>query len=243
MAAWLRAHVPESARHGAVRALLPLAGSLRGVRTDRPVVALTFDDGPDPASTPAVLDALATGRGTATFFVLAERAEAHPTIVARIRAEGHELGLHGLDHTRLTTLPAREVWRRLRAGRTRLRAVAGVDVALTRPPHGAQGVTTYAATRAAGLRPVVWSVDAGDWRDTSIEAVRDEVQELVGPGSIVVLHDTLVVSARDGPSPSYERVAMVRAVLGALEARGLTSVTVSALLRLGRPDRTLWFRS
>jgi peptidoglycan/xylan/chitin deacetylase (PgdA/CDA1 family) len=215
---------------------------VKGAHTTLPVVAVTFDDGPDPATTPQVLDTLARARAAATFFLLVERAEANPALVRRLVEEGHEVGLHGIDHTRLTTLPRGEVRRRLVEGRARLAAVAGVPVRLFRPPRGAQSFATYLATRAAGLRPVVWSVDSGDWTDTAIDGVVARVGS-IRPGGVVVLHDTLVVTEDDATPPSYDRAAMVSAVLCELAARGVASVTVSELLAAGTTEHSFWFRA
>jgi peptidoglycan/xylan/chitin deacetylase (PgdA/CDA1 family) len=203
---------------------------------------MTFDDGPDPLTTPQVLDALARARASATFFLLVERAEANPELVRRLVEEGHEVGLHGIDHTRLTTLPRATVRRRLREGRARLAAVAGVNVRLFRPPRGAQSLRTYLATRAVGLRPVVWSVDSGDWTGSKIEEVVARVGGSIRPGGVVVLHDTLIVTEDDPTPPGYDRAAMVSAVLRELAAKGLASVTVSELLAAGTVEHSFWFR-
>lgn len=111
-------------------------GSVRGGRPAGATVAVTFDDGPDPATTPRLLDLLAEEGGRATFFVLAGRAEAHPELVGRLVAEGHEVGLHGPDHRPLTSLPTGDLTAHLRAGRDRLAAVLGRPVTLFRPPYG-----------------------------------------------------------------------------------------------------------
>src|SRR4051794_27259726 len=100
--AWrIRSAMPPSLRSSARRvadgALQPL-GSVSGARTEERVVALTFDDGPDPRWTPGVLDALDEAGARATFFALCELAEAEPALTNRIVAAGHELGLHGPDH-------------------------------------------------------------------------------------------------------------------------------------------------
>lgn len=87
--------------------LLPIS-TVACVATDDKVVGLTFDDGPDPHWTPQVLDALAAAGHQATFFVMVNEAEKYPDLVRRIIAEGHEVALHGFDHTRLTTLPVRQ---------------------------------------------------------------------------------------------------------------------------------------
>ena len=227
---------------GARPVLAPLS-SVKAVRTTTPLIALTFDDGPDPASTPPVLDALAHAGAQATFFVLVDRAAAHPEIVDRILRDGHEIALHGTDHTRLTTLSPLAAYRHLRAGMLRLSALTGRPVRMHRPPHGAQRLTTIAAARLAGLRPVTWTIDAQDWADTTVDAVVERVAANVGPGSIVALHDSLVVTAADARPPGYDRADMVAALLADLTSRGLLCVTVSALLASGSAERTVWVRA
>jgi peptidoglycan/xylan/chitin deacetylase (PgdA/CDA1 family) len=123
---------PDALLRSARPGLLPLS-SVACVATDDRVVALTFDDGPDPDQTPEVLDALAEAGARATFFVLVDRAAEHPDLLRRIAAEGHEIGLHGEDHTRLTTLPIREALRRIRRGKRRLEELTGRPVTLFRP--------------------------------------------------------------------------------------------------------------
>jgi len=239
---WVPRPVRRVVWRGARPVLAPLT-SLRGVRTSTPVVSLTFDDGPDPASTPAVLDALAHAGARATFFVLVERAVAHPGLLDRMLAEGHEVALHGTDHTRLTTLSPIGAYRHLRAGRRRLSALTGRPVRMHRPPHGAQRLTTVAAARLVGLRPVTWTLDAEDWADTTIDTVVQRVAANAGPGSIVVLHDSLVVTATDAPPPRYDRADLVAALLAELASRGLRCVTVSTLVGSGPVERTVWVRA
>src|SRR6185503_9277869 len=105
--------------------------------------ALTYDDGPEPGETDAVLDALAEAGVRATFFQLVYRAEAYPDLVRRVVAAGHEVALHGIDHARLTELPTAEVRRRLNEGKQRLERVAGQPVRLFRPAYGSQTIRTY----------------------------------------------------------------------------------------------------
>jgi peptidoglycan/xylan/chitin deacetylase (PgdA/CDA1 family) len=158
----LRSRLSPSAR-GAVRratdSLLAPVGSLRGVRATQPIVALTFDDGPEAAGTPGVLAALGDAGARATFFLLVERAEAAPELARAIVAQGHEVGLHGIDHARLTGLPPAQVARRLHEGRRRLEAVVARPVRFFRPPYGSQSLRTYLAARRAGLEVVVWTAD------------------------------------------------------------------------------------
>jgi peptidoglycan/xylan/chitin deacetylase (PgdA/CDA1 family) len=222
--------------------LAPL-GSVRGVRTDEPVVALTYDDGPEPGDTDAVLDALAEGGVRATFFQLVYRAERHPDLVRRVVAAGHEVALHGIDHTRLTELPAAEVSRRLIAGKQRLERVAGQPVQLFRPAYGSQTVRTYLAARRAGLDVVVWGPTAEDWRDGSPAEVAQRALAGVAPGEVLLLHDAFEVPPGDRtPPPTFDRGDVTRALLAGLRERGYTASPVGTLLAGRRPWRTAWYR-
>ena len=91
------------------RLLARAFGTVTGVRTSAPAAALTLDDGPDPETTPAVLDLLGRAGAKATFFLVGARAARHPELVARIAAEGHAVGNHGWDHPALPTLAPAEI--------------------------------------------------------------------------------------------------------------------------------------
>jgi peptidoglycan/xylan/chitin deacetylase (PgdA/CDA1 family) len=222
--------------------LAPL-GSVRGAHTDAPVVALTYDDGPEPGATDAVLDALAEAGVQATFFQLVYRAEAYPELVSRIVAAGHEVALHGIDHTRLTGLTAAEVTRRLVGGKHRLEQVAGRPVRLFRPAYGSQTVRTYLAARRAGLDVVVWGPTAEDWRDGTPAEVAGRALAGVAPGEVVLLHDAFEVPPGDRtPEPTFDRGEVTRALLAGLRESGYTASGVSTLLAGRRTWRTAWYR-
>lgn len=225
--------------------LLSPFGSIRGVRTDARVVALTFDDGPDPASTPAVLDSLGAAGVRATFFLLVGRARANPGLVERMIVEGHEVGLHGPDHRRLTALPAGEVVRRLRVARNDLETVVGQPIRLFRPPFGSQSLTTWMAARLAGLEPVVWSIDIEDWVDQPIDTLVSRALAEAHPGGVLLLHDTLAEDPLDPATSarvSFDRPEMVAGVVGGLQAAGWGLMTVGLLLESGRHWRSVWFK-
>lgn len=236
---------PDARRR--VRRLADLAlapvGSLQGARTDRRLVALTYDDGPEPGGTDAVLAALARAGATATFFQLVERAERHPGLVREVVAAGHEIALHGIDHGRLTELPAARVHRLLVDGRRRLEDVAGVPVSLFRPAYGSQTVRTLLAARRAGLRVVVWGPSAEDWLDGPAAEVAARALPRIGPGAIVLLHDGFEVPAGDPlPRPTFDRGEVCRELLAALGERGYEGTSVRGLLAAGAPRNTAWFR-
>ncbi len=197
-------------------------GVIREGRYARRELALTFDDGPDPVTTPAVLDALRHAGARATFFVIAGRAEANPHLIARMLAEGHEVAAHADRHV--------HAWMRtpwgafldpLRSVR-RVERIAGQRPPYHRPPHGAYTLATVLGQRAAGVRGVHWSIEGGDWRaGQTPEAVREGVLKRAVPGAVVVLHDA-------GPG-ARTTVPMLPELLRALRDRGYTLKTVSQL--------------
>lgn len=194
------------------------AVELRG-DADLPRVALTFDDGPHPMSTPRLLAALRDSGQRATFFVLADRVRQHPELARRIALDGHELALHGASHHPWLTL--RSVVsgaRELRAAADLLHEVTGVRPIRFRPPFGAVSPPLLGAAHAAGLRTCWASVRSWDGNRRLLGGVRARVGR-ARPGDIVLMHEG------EGPA-----VALVPDVLADLAARGLRSVTVAELL-------------
>lgn len=222
------------------RALLRLARPLLRpfaptfcVETADTVVALTYDDGPDPAHTPGLLDLLADRGVRATFFVLADAADAHPDLVRRIVAEGHELALHGADHISLASLPAREAVAVVADAKRRVEAVAGVPIRLFRPPYGHHSPGLLRGSRALGLDVVIWSGWAEDWYDDDPAAVSARALRSTHPGGILLLHDTRADPETLGPEqilPQYDRAAVTADLIDPLRAQGWSFDTVGGLL-------------
>lgn len=220
--------------------ILTPVGTVTSLFGRHDVVALTFDDGPDPEVTPRVLDVLRSRNARATFFVLTEEAARYPELLKRVAEEGHEIGLHFDRHDRITTLPPKVVWRRMKAARDALAAMIG-QVALFRPPYGSQSYTTYAIARLLGLRVVGWNQQANDWLEQSVgSSVQAACHSLAG-GDIVLLHDGLYLTPEETRS-SLDRAAVADGVLAEAQARGLRSVTVSDLLPRGPHRLSHWFR-
>jgi peptidoglycan/xylan/chitin deacetylase (PgdA/CDA1 family) len=213
-------------------ALLPVSSIMR-VSTAEPVLSLTYDDGPHPEHTPALLDVLREHGARATFFVLTGRAREHPELVHRMLAEGHEVGLHGIDHVRLTTLPGREAARRLRRAKRELEAITGRPVEWYRPTYGAVSISAFVAARAMGMRTVIWSAWGRDWEDAPAEEVAGRVVRALHPGAVVLLHDVTedAEALAAGPAPTFDRADVLRGVLAGMRAGGYTSLPVGELLR------------
>jgi peptidoglycan/xylan/chitin deacetylase (PgdA/CDA1 family) len=211
---------------GAQLAARFLGAAVRAGQADRAGVALTFDDGPSPHTTPRVLDVLDTRGAAATFFLLGLRAEAHPETAHAIAAAGHELGNHTYSHRHAWTLGPIATWHEVRAGAESIAAATGVTPAYFRPPWGICSLAALAAARRLGERVVGWTVASEGyfWRPGP-RAMAEHLLAYATPGAILNLHD----AGRHPDTP--ERVlAALPLLLDGLAARGLACVTLSELL-------------
>lgn len=152
-------------------------------------VHLTFDDGPDPRWTPKVLEVLALHGATATFFMVGQRALAHPAVARAVVAAGHGLGNHSFSHRHPWRMREAEARREVRDGMTALEDVCGQRVPLFRPPFGRvrHCMTTEAAL--CGQAQVLWDRSAIDWGPFGRSAWIARRLARVQPGEIVLMHD------------------------------------------------------
>ncbi|MCY1701830.1 polysaccharide deacetylase family protein [Deinococcus sp. SL84] len=197
-------------------------GTVRQGRPSGERVALTFDDGPDPQHTPAVLDALKAADMRATFFLLSGAARRHPELVRRILAEGHEIGVHAARHRHAWVRPPWEAYHDPVQARRDLERLSGTPVRWGRPPHGAYSLANLLGLRRAGLTPVQWSIEGGDWeRGAAPQGVKGRVLRELHGGAVIVLHDS-------GPGAQVTPAALPGLLRGLAE-RGFYSVTLSEL--------------
>ncbi|HVM09262.1 MAG TPA: polysaccharide deacetylase family protein [Acidimicrobiales bacterium] len=211
-----------SGRRIAPRPMIPIA-----VATTERTVAISFDDGPDPRWTPAVLDALAEADARATFFVTGQSVRAYPDLVRAIVVAGHEIANHTDTHPQFDDIDAATVAVEVREA-TEAIVSAGVEAApFFRPPRGRYGADTLRVVDAAGLRSVGWTVCLERWlrRRGPVRGVDDAVRQ-TAPGGIIVAHDGGI------PDRSLT-VAALPTLLTRLRGEGFRIVTVSDLLRLG----------
>jgi len=242
----VRARLSPANRRRVRRVVDPVfrpVGSIARFRTTERVCALTFDDGPDPASTPAILDVLAEHDTRATFFVMVPRAQQHPDLIRRAVAEGHEVSLHGSDHGRLPELPMHAITAKLADARRDLESIVGRPITRMRPPFGSQSVRSYIATRRAGLDPVVWSADAEDWVDRAPAAIAGTALGRVEPGVVLLLHDAWEPDPlSDDVMPTFDRSEVLRRILVRFRETGFSGGSIEGLLARAPAVRTAWFR-
>jgi len=200
-------------------------------------VALTFDDGPDPQYTPQVLDALAKAGVHATFFIIGANGEAHPDLLRRIVAEGHELGNHTFTHPNVSLISPAQLVLELSATQRLLASAVGRQSRLFRAPYAEDSepesidqVRPIELASAQGYLAVGMQIDPGDWQRPGVdEIVRRTIEQAnQGEGNVVLLHDC-------GGDRSQTVQAIPR-LIEALRARGYQFVTVADLLGRSRDD-------
>jgi peptidoglycan/xylan/chitin deacetylase (PgdA/CDA1 family) len=185
-------------------------------------VALTFDDGPHPEGTPMILESLARHRATATFFVVGEQVRTRPALLARMRAQGHLVALHGDRHRLQLRLGREAQLDDLRRGVTAIEDALGESPRFHRPPYGIYGAAGLAAVRAAGLQPLLWSRWGKDWRRLTTPArIAGRTMHGLLPGDVILLHDADFYSARGS---HLRTAAAVEIMLMELSRRKLCTV-------------------
>jgi peptidoglycan/xylan/chitin deacetylase (PgdA/CDA1 family) len=185
-------------------------------------VALTFDDGPHPEGTPAVLETLAKRQARATFFLVGEQVERYPALAEEIVAAGHQAAVHGYLHRNQMKLLRAEFSDDLRRAIEVVGEVCGERPRLYRPPYGIFTLVGLSAVRAASLEPLLWSKWGRDWRakTTAEEIVRLSCRDL-GGRDVLLLHDADWYSS---PGSHRHTAAALPRILDALEERGLRPV-------------------
>jgi len=172
-------------------------------------VAITFDDGPDPVFTSAILDVLERREVPATFFLIGDRARQYPSVVRRIHSAGHGIGSHTRSHPDMWTISAREVVSQYCDGRAMVEDIVGAQVPLVRPPKGWLGLVSGMALRSNRFIPVLWSCSGYDWLPAAtVESITARLGILRG-GEIVLLHDA--IACPEDPSV-HDRTATVAAL-------------------------------
>lgn len=189
-----------------------------------PQVALTFDDGPHPEGTPAVLEILAARDAVATFFLVGERVRVEPSLAAEIVTAGHRIGLHCDRHRNALRLTAGQIREDIARGRDAIATATGVEPLLQRAPLGVYTPRFVRAVATAGLQPWLWSQWGRDWRRGATPAtIAANATATLAAGDVILLHDGDDYSAKD----SHRRTAAALGeILDAVESRNLEAVAL-----------------
>ena len=164
--------------------------------TNQEMVALTFDDGPDPEWTPAVLDILKARGVKATFFVIGKSVERYPWIAKRIIEEGHQIGNHSFTHPNLAEIPEPLIKLELNATQRLIESVTGLSTTLFRPPYNADSkpskleeLVPIKVAQSLGYMTILENIDPKDWQTENGQQIIDRIKEARPLGNIVLLHD------------------------------------------------------
>ena len=203
------------------------------VKTSQKVAALTFDDGPDPATTPAVMDSLARHHVPATFFVVGYRAEKSPQLLQLIAAQGHELGNHSYSHnySQFKKDDISIFQSEIERTNAIITVTTGQIPALFRPPGGylSDRLVDFVNQYPMTIAYWTWQQDPKDWQaGKKGEAIARHVVSNIRPGQIIILHD--------GANNALETARGVDLLLTQLTADGYRFVTMSELIQLEEPE-------
>jgi len=213
-------------------------GTITHVSTTHPLVALTFDDGPHPESTPRLLQILEHHKARATFFMVGEAAQRQPHLVRLVAQSGHAIGNHSWDHPSFPLLSRRERRRQLQACQD---VLSPWGQRLFRPPFGHQTLASRLDAWWMGLEVVTWSIAPEDWLGRDAQWMVESVINQIQPGSVILFHDSLC-TLEEGSNPDREpTLDAVNQLLERLHQR-FGFVTLPELFEFGEPQREMWWQ-
>jgi peptidoglycan-N-acetylglucosamine deacetylase len=189
--------------------------------------ALTFDDGPDPEFTPALLDALDAAGAKATFFVVGERATDNEALLREIDSRGHEVALHGMRHRRADRLSDQDARAELTEGLAAIEAAAVPRPRRYRPPYGGTSPALAGLCAEMGLELAYWSAWGQDWEPLAATQIAALVERDLESGAVVLLHDSALYAERPDARPTVEAVPLIAA---AAQSRGIELVSLAGAL-------------
>jgi peptidoglycan/xylan/chitin deacetylase (PgdA/CDA1 family) len=219
-----------------------------GCRTTWKIVALTFDDGPNPDYTPPILETLDEYQIKATFFLLGRNVAAYPETARQVARAGHAVGNHTCTHPCLADCSPLEVARELFQCQRIIRAVIGMIPEVMRPPFGMQAPASYLTARMMGYAIVNWSASGEDWQGDSAPVVAERIVADIQPGGVILLHDGIEpppyqAKWRPGDDLFQDRSPTIKAlpmIIELLHSQGYRFVTLPEMIRMGSLVRQHW---
>lgn len=186
-------------------------------------VALTFDDGPDARSTPALLDLLREAKVAVTFFCIGKKVAANPELTARILREGHRLENHSYAHSHFTNFfTGAQLHAELTQTQTAIQRAGGVAPKYFRPPMGLSNPRVFRAARGLGLKVIGWTTRGLDTKLTEPQKIVARIARRLKPGAIILLHD--------GNIPADRLVVTVKRLLATLRTLDYEVVSLDKIL-------------
>lgn len=200
------------------------------VNTGEKVAALTFDDGPDPGITDKILKSLKKHNAQATFFVMGNKAEAHPKLLQQMVEDGHEVGNHSYSHKAFNNMSGEMIRHEIEHTNNIIHKITAQKPILFRPPGG---YLSYELVKICDQEKVKiaywsWETDSKDWKGKSAKSIADHIIKHIVPGQIILLHD--------GGSNGLATAQAVDLLLTDLTKQGYRFVTMSKLMKLEKKE-------
>jgi len=191
-------------------------------KTQKNIVSITFDDGPDPQVTPALLELLRKHKVAATFFCIGKKVEKHPEILKQIAEEGHILGNHSYSHSPwLPFFPKKKLEKELKKTDLLIEVAAGVKPRLFRPPFGVTSPQYAKANKKPQYHFIGWNIRSLDTVDKNKERVLDRITKDIPKGAIFLFHDT-----------DFRVLELVEQLLNYVAKNGIIVVPLDELLNI-----------
>lgn len=185
------------------------------------LVALTFDDGPNPGETDAILRVLRREKVKATFFALGRNVEKHPDLAKQIVDQGHQIGIHSYGHHAYSTLSAREIKKDATKARRVIKKATGLTVTWIRPPYGLVDGVVYCTLDNLDMNVALWNVDSLDYTRPGFQSIINRVYFGRQPGAVVLMHD--------GGGDRSDTVRALSGIIGEYRDKGYEFVTVQEM--------------
>nr|WP_028400049.1 polysaccharide deacetylase family protein [Ectobacillus panaciterrae] len=204
----------------------PTGQVIWNIQTPKKIIALTFDDGPNPVYTPQILDLLKQYNGHATFFEIGYRMECYPSVVSRVVQEGHELGNHTMTHSYANRVTLERMQQDIMRAQLLIEKWQPNGPLYFRPPGGYIDQDLLEASHQQGYKIILWAwhQDPRDWASPGSDKIVDHVIKQAHNGDIVLLHD--------GGGDQSQTVEALKTILPSLQKQGYKFVTVSQLLKM-----------
>jgi peptidoglycan-N-acetylglucosamine deacetylase len=216
-------------------------GMITNVETKKPLVAMTFDDGPDPIYTPKLLKIFKEFKAHGTFFMVGNGALNYKSILHETAKEGHDIGNHTMDHVSMLSVNRRERWEQIKMCK---KILFPYGQKYFRPPYGEQNGWSNIEVAILGYQQIGWNLDVDDWRNGDLILMADEIRKKITNGCIILFHDTIY----DKGNPKHKKVdqpaklkrdatvKLVELLLKEFSGR-FQFVTISEMLKNGKAQR------
>lgn len=192
---------------------------------DQNYISLTFDDGPDPASTQKILDLLDAAKVKATFFMLGEMVKQNPSVAQAVASAGHQIALHGYEHRNHLFRSPRTIAYDMQKAKSLIENVTGQEITFMRPPYGVISIGTIIAARRLNLKIRLWTSWGRDWRaNATPSSVFDDLARHGVKNGCILLHDSDCTSS---PGSTWSTIGALKEFLAYVKTHDVTVTTLS----------------